>query len=104
MRKCLRVLGNKADEVSNEIVEQRLSNIVEQDPFTFIEKWVDNKNKETEFLIQDAVSKNVLRKNKNVYKYGTDIIGNNLEATIDYLDNAANQDLKFTITQETSAK
>ena len=104
MRKCLRVLGNKADEVSNEIVEQRLSNIVEQDPFTFIEKWVDNKNKETEFLIQDAVSKNVLRKNKNVYKYGTDIIGNNLEATIDYLDNPANQDLKFTITQETSAK
>ena len=104
MRKCLRILGNKADEVSNEIVEQRLSNIVESDPFTFIDKWVDNKKKETEYLVQDAVAKNVIRKNKNVYKYGTDIIGHNLEAAIDYLDNPTNQDLKFTITQETSAK
>jgi hypothetical protein len=104
MRKCLRILGNKSDEVSNEIVEQRLSNIVETDPFTFLEKWVDNKTKETEFLVQDAVAKNVIRKNKNVYKYGTDIIGHNLEAAVDYLDNAANQDLKFAITQETSAK
>jgi hypothetical protein len=104
MRKCLRILGNKADEVSNEVVEQKLSNMVETDPFTFIEKWVDNKTKETEFLIQDAVAKNVIRKNKNVYKYGTDIIGHNLEATVDYLDNPTNQDLKFVITQETSAK
>ena len=104
MRKCLRILGNKADEVSNEIVEQRLSNIVENDPSTFIDKWVDNKKKETEYLVQDAVAKNVIRKNKNVYKYGTDIIGHNLEAAIDYLDNPTNQDLKFTITQETSAK
>lgn len=104
MRKCLRILGHKADEVSNEVVEQRLSNLVESDPFTFLENWVDNKKKETEFLVQDAVAKNVIRKNKNVYKYGTDIIGHNLEAAIDYLDNPANQDLKFTITQETSAK
>jgi hypothetical protein len=104
MRKCLRILGNKSDEVSNEVVEQKLSNMVEADPFTFIDKWVDNKTKETEFLVQDAVAKNVIRKNKNVYKYGTDIIGQNLEAAVDYLDDPANQDLKFVITQEISAK
>jgi hypothetical protein len=104
MRKCLRILGNKADEVSNEVVEQRLNNIVETNPLTFLEKWVDNKTKETEFLVQDAVAKNVIRKNKNVYKYGTDIIGQSLEGTVSYLDNPANQDLRFAITQETSAK
>ena len=104
MRKCLRILGNNSDEVSNEIVEQKLSNLVEQNPMSFIDKWVDNKTKETEFLVQDAVAKNVIRKNKNVYKYGTDIIGHNLEAAVDYLDNPANQDLKFAITTETKAK
>jgi hypothetical protein len=104
MRKCLRVLGRNADETSAEIVEQRLNDFIEADPFTYIEKWVDNKNKDTEFLIQEAVSKNVIRKNKNVYKYGTDIIGHNLEAAVDYINNPTNQDLKFAITQETNAK
>jgi hypothetical protein len=104
MRKCLRILGNKSDEVSNEVVEQRLNNIVETSPAVFIEKWVDNKTKETEFLVQDAIAKNVIRKNKNVYKYGTDIIGQSLEGTVSYLDSPANQDLRFAITQETSAK
>lgn len=104
MRKCLRVLGRNSDDLSNEVVEQKLNDFIETDPTTFLEKWVNNSNKDTEFLVQEAVSKNVIRKNKNVYKYGTDIIGNNLEATIDYLNDPANQDLKFAITQETSAK
>ena len=34
-------------------------------------------------------------KNKNIYKYGTDIIGHNLEAAVDYIDDPANQDLKI---------
>jgi hypothetical protein len=104
MRKCLRILGRNAEETSAEIVEQRLNDFIEADPLTFMEKWVDNKNKDTEFLIQEAVSKNVIRKNKNVYKYGTDIIGHNLESAVDYINNSANQDLKFAITQETNAK
>jgi hypothetical protein len=104
MRKCLRILGNRADDMSSEIVEQKLNDFVEVDPATFIEKWVNNKSKETEFLIQEAVAKNVLRKSKNVYKYGTDIIGHSVEDVIIYLDNSENQDLRFAIMKETNSK
>lgn len=104
MRKCLRILGNKADEMSSEVVEQKLGEFVDSDPASFIEKWVNNQTKETEFLVQEAVAKNVIRKNKNVYRYGTDIIGHTLEDTVAYLDKTENQDLRFTIVKETSAK
>lgn len=104
MRKCLRILGNKADEMSSEVVEQKINDFVENDPSSFIEKWVNNTRKETEFLIQEAVSKNVIRRNKSVYKYGTDTIGHSLEETVDYLDKLENQDLRFAITKEVNSK
>lgn len=104
MRRCLRILGNKADDISSEIVEQKLSEIVENNPTVFLEKWVNNTMKDTEYLVQEAVAKNVLRRNKNVYKYGTDIIGHTLEETVVYLDKPENQDLKFAITKEISSK
>lgn len=104
MRKCLRILGYRADDVSSEIVEQRLNDFIEQNPIAFIEKWVNNSSKEIEFLIQEAVAKNVLRKNKNVYHYGTDIIGHTLEDVVVYLSKPENQDLKFAITKETNTK
>jgi hypothetical protein len=104
MRKCLRLYGHKADDLSNDVVEFKLSDLVEQDPNRFLITWVTNTNKDTEFLIQEAVSKNVLRKTKNVYKYGTDIIGHGLEDAISFLDASENQDLKLAITNETKAK
>jgi hypothetical protein len=104
MRRCLRILGNRADEMSSEVVEQKLTEFVENDPSSFIEKWVNNQDKEIEFMIQEAIAKNVLRKNKNVYRYGTDIIGHTLEETIAYLKEPANQDLKFAITKEINVK
>lgn len=104
MRKCLRILGSNAEEMSSEVIEQKLSDFVENNPEAFIEKWVNNSSKEMEFLIQEAVAKNVLRKNKNVYRYGTDIIGHTLEDVVAYLSKTENQDLKFAITKETNSK
>jgi hypothetical protein len=104
MKRCLRILGNKADEMSSEVVEQKLGDLVETDPASFIEKWVNNTRKDTEFLVQDAIAKNIIRKNKNIYKYGTDVIGHSLDETVSYLDKPDNQDLKFTITKETTSK
>lgn len=104
MRKCLRILGSNAEEMSSEVVEQKLSAYVENDPSSFIEKWVNNSSKDMEFLIADAIAKNVLRKNKNVYRYGTDIIGHTLEDVVAYLSKPENQDLKFAITKETNSK
>lgn len=104
MRKCLRLFGYRSEDTSNEVVEQTLFGLVEKDPEKFFNKWVDNDTKVTEFLIADAISKNVIRKNKNVYKYGTDIIGNTLEDTVSYLDNPANNDLRKAILKEIEAK
>jgi hypothetical protein len=104
MRKCLRLYGISSENTSNEVTEQTLYGLVEKDPTKFFEKWVNNDNKTTEFLISDAISKNIMRKNKNVYKYGTDIIGNNLDDAVSYLDNPINNDLRKAIMKEADAK
>jgi hypothetical protein len=104
MRKCLRLYGHRADDMSNETVEFKLSTLVEEDPTKFLATWVMNTNKDTEFLIQEAISKNVIRKTKNVYKYGTDVIGHGLEETVAYIDSPEQADLKLAITNETKAK
>lgn len=104
MRKCLRLYGHKSDSLDNEIVEQKLGDLVEADPTKFLLKWVDNDSRETEFLIGEAVAKNVVRKNKNVYKYGTETLGHNIEEAIDFLNNAEHQDIRLAIMNETQVK
>lgn len=104
MRKALRIFGFKADTMSNELVENKLFEIVEKDPEAFFSKWVNNKTKNTEFIIHAAIAKNIMRKSRNVYYYGTEIIGNSLEDTIGYLDNKSNQDLRMAIMNEIESK
>lgn len=104
MRKCLRLYGHNADTLSNEVAENRLFDIVEGNPQSFIDRWVKNKQRDTEVLIEQAISKNIIRRNKNVYKYGTDIIGHSLLDTAAYLDNPVNQDVKIVILKQVEAK
>ena len=104
MRKCLRLYGHKSDTLDNEIVEQKLGELVDNDPVKFLLKWVENDSKETEFLISDGIAKNVVRKNKNIYKYGTETIGHNLEEAVDFLDNIENQDIRLAIINEIKVK
>ena len=104
MRKCLRLYGYKSDTMSEELIESKLFSTIEHDPASFFEKWVNNKNKNTEFIIAQAISKNVIRKNRNAYYYGTDVIGKSLADTVEYLDDPKNQDLKMTIIKETDIK
>ena len=104
MRKCLRLFGYKADTMSAELVESKLFEQVESSPEKFFSKWVNNKTKNTEFIIEAAIAKNIMRKNKNAYLYGTDIIGTSLEDAVIYLDEKKNQDLKLTILNELESK
>lgn len=104
MRKALRIYGYKSENLSDEVVEQKLSTLVEANARKFFDKWVDNKNRTTEFLVRDAVSKNVIRKNKNIYSYGTTTLGNTLEDTILFLDDKENSDIKATIINEANIK
>jgi hypothetical protein len=104
MRKLLRLYGHRSDNLSSELVENRLYEMVERDPKKFFDKWVDNKRRETEFLISDAIAKNVMKKNKSEYKYGVDTIGMTLDDAINYLDSTEHRDLKLTIINEVNSK
>lgn len=97
MRKCLRIYGYRSDSMSNELVESRLFELIEKEPDRFFSKWVNNKSKMTEFVIEAAVSKNIIRKSKNMYYYGTDVIGTSLEDAIATLDDKKNNDLRLGI-------
>lgn len=104
MRKCLRLYGLRADDMSNELVEARMSEQIEKDPARYLLKWVNNDEKELMFIIEEAVAKNIIRKNRTQYYYGTDMIGNGIDDVISYLKEKKNQDIKLSILQEIKSK
>lgn len=104
MRKALRLFGRNSDIMSNEVVENTLYSIVTESPESFMAKWVNNKQRNTQFLVEAAVAKNIIRKSRNIYYYGTESIGTSLEDTAANLDNKKNQDLRSTIEDEVKSK
>ena len=104
MRKCLRLYGMKSDSMSNELVEAKLSEQIESAPDKFIMKWVNNPNKEMNWMIEEALSKNILRKNRAQYYFGTDLIGNGIEDVVAYLKDKKNQDILISIKNELKSK
>jgi len=97
MRKVLRLFGYNAESMSSEVVESKLYTLVEANPKKFIDKWVENSNRDIEVLIETAISKNILTKNKTIFRFGSEIIGYNLQDTIAYLSNPVNQDIRLSI-------
>lgn len=104
MRKCLRILGVKSDTLSNELVESTLFGMVDKNPKQFFAKWVDNKQKDTEFILEDAIAKGIIRKDKTQYYYGTEMFADSLPDAIAYLDAKKNQDLKLSIINQIENK
>lgn len=104
MRKCLRIYGYRSDSLSAELIEEKLFELVEKDPIKFFDRWLENKKRETEYLVQEAIAKNIVRRNKSEYKYGTDVIGHSMDDCIAYLDTPENRDLKQTIINDTNVK
>lgn len=104
MRKALRLFGKNSREMSSEVIEDTMSNIAEKMPEQFLSKWTHNKNRELQFIIEEGVSKNVIRKSRSVYYYGTDIIGNSLQDAIANLSDKNMSDLRATIEEEIKSK
>lgn len=104
MRKCLRILGVKSDSMSNELVESTLFSMVDKNPKQFFTKWVDNKQKETEFILESAIAKGIIRKDRTQYYYGTEMFADSLPDAIAYLDAKKNQDLKLSIINQIENK
>lgn len=104
MRKCLRLFGIRSDNMSNQLVESTMFDIVDKKSDQYLTKWVNNKKKDTEFIIEEAVAKGVLRKERTQYYYGTEMIADSLSDAVAYLDNKKNQDLKLSIINEIKNK
>lgn len=104
MKKALRLYGHNGDSLPAEIVEKRLYDIIDGDPQSFLKKWVHNANRDTEALLERAISKNIIRRNKNLYKYGTDIIGRSLGEAVAFLDDKKNQDVRIVIMDAVDGK
>ena len=104
MRKCLRLFGQNSDNVSSELIENSMFKIVESNPAMFLEKWVNNPNREIETVLEQAISKNIIRRNKNIYKFGSDVIGYSAQEAIDFLNNPKNQDIKISVLNSIDAK
>lgn len=104
MRKCLRLFGQNSENVSGEVVENSMFKLVEANPTSFMEKWVNNKNREIEVVLEQAIAKNIIRRSKNIYKYGSDVIGYSMVETIDFLNNPKNQDIKKSVLNAIDAK
>jgi hypothetical protein len=104
MRKCLRIFGHNADTMSTEVTQSKLYQVIKANPQSFLDRWVNNKDKEEQVLIETAISKNIIRRDKHMYKYGSDTIGNSLEETIGFLKDPRNQDVKLGIISACDAK
>lgn len=104
MRKCLRLFGINGERMSNELIESTLFNLIDKQPKKFFDLWVNNKSKETQFILEQAIAKGVIRKEKTQYYYGTDMIADSLNEAIAYLDSKKNQDLRLAIINETNNK
>jgi len=103
-RKALRLYGFKADNVSDDIAKSTLFSFIENDPAKYLMLWVNNKSRETQYLIEAAIAKNVIRKQKNLYYYGTEVIGHSLQDAMAHIDDKQNQDIRLVIMQELESK
>ena len=52
MRKCLRLFGVRSDNMSNQLIESTMFDIVDKKSDQYLTKWVNNKKKDTEFIIE----------------------------------------------------
>lgn len=104
IRKALRLYGYKSDDISAPVAEERLMTLLEANPEQFFVKWVNNEHRATEFLIKEAQAKNVVRRNKSIYSYGTTTLGRSIDEAISFIDEKENSDIKVAIINETDAK
>jgi len=94
MANVLKVMGKRAGaDASVDFIEAQLDKIVTDNPRGFLET-VDDPTFEMRAFIDDCLKERVLVKNGTKYTLpGGDVVGFNLEQTIEYLQNPDNQEV-----------
>lgn len=104
IRKVLRLFGFNGDNMEPEVAENKLFEIVENNPDAFLNKWVNNTHRDVEVTIERAVSMNIIRRSKNVYRYGSEVIGRSMIEAIDFMENPRNQDILLSVMKSIQSK
>jgi hypothetical protein len=104
IRKALRLFGQNGDNMEPEVAENKLFEIAESNPQSFIDRWINNTRRDTEVIIERAISMNIIRRAKNIYRYGSEVIGRTMVEAIEFLENPKNQDILLSIMQNTQSK
>lgn len=89
----------RTDNVLDEIIEDNLTKEMEKDYEKFI-SFAEDKERQVKVLVEELVAAHILTKNKNMYKYGEDVLGHNLDSTIAHLTDPKNQGLKIALMHE----
>lgn len=93
----------KSDNVSAEIADARLYELLEGNPAKFVE-YAEDKQRDSKVLIKDLVDVGILRKNRSAIYYGKDNIGHDEESAITFINDPQNQGLKVALLQELKNK
>lgn len=81
----LKAFGVRTAELSEQQVELELENLLEANPNEFIRVCTD-KNLDTVALIWDCIEAGVLRKSGNTFLFGDEILGDDMEQAIRFLN------------------
>lgn len=102
--RCLKLFKLNAEDITAEVARERMFDIVIAKPDDFMSKWVNNRDKTYFVVIEDAITKNVIRRSRNIYYYGTDVIGHSMNDTVAYLKDKKNEELYLSIKAEIENK
>ncbi len=102
MRNVLKLMGKKAANASDTLIENTLADILDKDPALFNETMAMPDFK-IRVLIEDLVAINALRIRGGHYMFGDSAIGHDLEAACLYLKDPKNQDIVLSLKSKLKA-
>jgi|TARA_R110001606_G_scaffold158423_2_gene302166 hypothetical protein len=102
MRNVLKLMGKKAENASDTLIENTLADIIEKDPVVFNET-MNMSDFKLRVFVNDLVSINGLRIRGGHYMFGDSAIGHDLEAALLYLKDPVNQDIVLSLKQKLKA-
>ena len=102
MRNLLKIMGKKATNASDTLVENTLADIVDTDPTEF-NKTMSLPDFKLRVFVNDLVAMNGLRIRGGHYMFGDSAIGHDLETTITYLKDPKHQDIVLSLKSKLQA-
>ena len=102
MRDVLKLMGKRAENSSNTLVENTLSDIIEKDPSEY-NRLTSQKDFKVRVLIEDLIQENIVRRKGATHYYGDVNIGYDLDAAVSFLENPKNQELVLNLKQKLKA-